>query len=65
MIPASYLYKDAFTQAWGDPRNMKAEPIECEPRGPSKGHLAGLAGLLAAVLPLETERHGRRIVRQA
>lgn len=59
MIPASYLYKDMYTRNWGDPRNMNAEPA-CEPRGPSKGHFAGLAGLLSAVLPLEVER-GRRV----
>ena len=62
MIPASYLYKDMYTRSWGDPRNRHAEPVECEPRGPSKGHLAGLAGLFATVLPLEIER-GRRPAR--
>jgi hypothetical protein len=56
MIPASYLYKDIFTQAWGDPRNVQAEPVECEPRGPSKGRFAGMIGLLASALPLEIER---------
>jgi len=56
MIPASYFYKDVYTQSWGDPRKAEAEPVACEPRGPSKGHFAGLAGLLALVLPLETER---------
>lgn len=61
MIPASYLYKDVFTQSWGDPRNMQAEPVECEPRGPTKGHLVGLIGLLASVLPLEMSRHGRLV----
>lgn len=60
MIPASYLYKDMYTRSWGDPRNLHAEPVACEPRGPGKGHFAGLAGLLAAVLPLEVER-GRRV----
>lgn len=64
MIPASYLYKDVFTQAWGDPENMQAEPVACEPRGPRKGHFVGLIGLLASVLPLETER-GRRVARHA
>ena len=62
MIPASYLYKNVYTQAWGDPANRQAEPVETEPRGPSKGHFVGLIGLLASVLPLETER-GRRVVR--
>ena len=59
MIPASYLYKDIYTRHWGDPRNQQAEPVDTEPRGPGQGRLAGLAGLLAAVLPLELER-GRR-----
>ena len=59
MIPASYLYKDVFTQAWGDPRKLEAEPVAGEPRGPSRGHFAGLIGLLASVLPLELERHRR------
>ena len=62
MIPASYLYKNMFTQSWGDPRNMQAEPVESPPRGPDKGRLVGLAGLLATVLPLEIGRH-RRVVR--
>ena len=60
MIPASYFYKDVFTEAWGDPRNMQAEPVECDPRGPRKGRFVGLIGLLAAVMPLEIER-GRRV----
>lgn len=60
MIPASYLYKDMYTRNWGDPRNLHAAPVECDPRGPSKGHFAGLAGLLAVVMPLEVER-GRRV----
>ncbi len=62
MIPASYLYKDVFAETWGDPRNNKAEPVECEPRGPDKGRFVGLAGLLAAMMPLEIDRH-RRVVR--
>lgn len=56
MIPASYLYKDVVTQAWGNPRNMQAEPVECHPRDPSKGRFVGLIGLLASVLPLEIGR---------
>jgi hypothetical protein len=60
MIPASYLYKDIYTRNWGDPHSMRAEPVECEPRGPSQGRFVGLAGLLASVLPLELER-GRRV----
>jgi len=56
MIPASYLYKDIYARSWGDPRNMQAEPAGCEPGGPSKGHLVGLSGLLAGMLPLEVER---------
>jgi len=59
MIPASYLYKDMFTRSWGDPGNVHAEPIDCEPRRPGKGRLAGLVGLLAAALPLEIARHSR------
>ena len=59
MIPASYFYKDAFNEAWGDPHKMQAVPVETEPRGPTKGHRVGLIGLLASVLPLETKRHGR------
>lgn len=59
MIPASYFYKDMYTRSWGDPRNMQAEPGDCEPRGPNKGHLVGIANLLATVLPLELERARR------
>ncbi len=62
MIPASYLYKDVFTEAWGDPRKLDAERVACSPRGPSKGHFAGIVGLLATVLPLELGR-SRRTVR--
>lgn len=57
MIPASYLYKDVFNQAWGDPRQPGAEPVACDRHGPRGGHFVGLAGLLASVLPLETKRH--------
>ena len=57
MIPASYLYKDVFTQAWGETRSREAEPVACDRRGPRGGHFAGLAGLLASARPLETERH--------
>jgi len=61
MIPASYFYKDVFTEAWGDPRNGQAEPVdEGNTRGPRKGRLVGLIGLLASVFPLEIER-GRRV----
>ena len=59
MIPASYLYKNVFNETWGDPRSNRAEAV-CEPRGPSRGHGVGLIGLLASVMPLETERHVRR-----
>jgi hypothetical protein len=59
MIPASYFYKDMYTRNWGDPGNQRAEAIESERRGPSKGHLAGIAGLLATVLPLELDRYRR------
>jgi hypothetical protein len=62
MIPASYLYKNVVAQTWGDPCNTQAEPIETNPRGPRNGHFAGLATLIASVLPLA---HGapRRPVR--
>lgn len=59
MIPASYFYNDMYTRNWGDPGNQRAEAIESERRGPSKGHLAGIAGLLATVLPLELDRYRR------
>ena len=59
MIPASYLYKHVFTEAWGDPRNNAAEAVDCGPRGPNRGRLVGLIGLLASVLPLELERERR------
>jgi hypothetical protein len=61
MIPASYLYKDAFTQAWGDPSNPRPEPVACDPPGPRGGHLVTLGGLVASVLPLEVKR--RRAMR--
>jgi hypothetical protein len=63
MIPASYLYKNVFSEAWGDPRDRRAAPTACEPPAPGGGHFVGLAGLLASVLPLELGR-GRRIMRQ-
>jgi hypothetical protein len=50
-----------FTQTWGDPCNTEAEAVASDPRGPGKGRFVGLIGLMASVVPLETERHARRI----
>lgn len=61
MIPASYMYKDVFVRTWGDPKDNRAQPVAAEPPRPGNGHFAGLAGLLAAVMPLQLERTHRAV----
>lgn len=56
MIPASYFYRDLYVRHWGDPRNQDPEPARDEPRAPKGGRMAGLARLLATVMPLELGR---------
>jgi hypothetical protein len=51
MIPASYLFKQTYMQAWEDP---EPEPVEPQPHYPKGTRL--LSSLLEAVANLSTPR---------